>query len=40
MGTLAGMERKRAHRLSEHLVDLAPLALALVGVALILYFLA
>ena len=40
MGTLAWMDdRKRAHRLSEHLLDLAPLLLALVGVAVILYFL-
>jgi hypothetical protein len=39
VGTLAWMARKRAHhRLSEHVVDLAPLALALIGVALILYF--
>ena len=40
MGTLAWMDRKRAHRLVEHLVDLTPLALALVGVALILFFFA
>jgi hypothetical protein len=32
------MQRKRAHRLSDHVVDLAPLLLALVGVGLILYF--
>ena len=31
------MEEKRAHRLVEHVVDLLPLALALVGVGLILY---
>jgi hypothetical protein len=39
VGTLPWMPRKRAHqRVSEHVVDLAPLVLALIGVALILYF--
>jgi hypothetical protein len=31
------MEEKRSNRLFEHVVDLLPLALALVGVLLILY---
>jgi hypothetical protein len=31
------MERKRAHRLSEHAVDLAPLVLALLVVFLLLF---
>lgn len=34
------MDERRDHRVVEHLVDLLPLVLALVGVALILYFFA
>ena len=34
------MDGKRAHRVVEHVVDLLPLVLAILGVALILYLFA